>query len=428
MTNQFIFQCCTLAQMTDLITCPYTTSQSRRIANILTPVYHRTWAGSREMFDKIGNAWVRKLKACVAAKKRFLPAAQNHRTAQRPAHLAIGVSQVTPLLWNPHLCFQQVIFSGSHFMPHALLFLHHAVVLHPKTNRNASRTGTSPSFSAQAIVFQTFSAHILPMVADPFSSTWFAAYVQCVLCKATHSSPGCILGLKVKRRIFVSQRCTVRALQIFHVQFALLFSAVLKTWLTTRWHFVAKETLFERLISAATHQFAQCLFDPLCAFPITLKTAHQHLEDLPERQFPIFPPSPPPTWSVSSPSSSYELVHHSDSRLGSMSKFNSSSMISFTIWANISRLLQNNQYLSAHIILRKTYSLSDTSPNEKPHPLAFHLSSAFQSTYLATRSHNTIPSTPPCRMRLEQRNSVSQFSKHADPFTSCISASKAATT
>ena len=39
---------------------------------LLTRVYHRTWAGSREMFEKIGNAWVRRLKACVAAKGGFL--------------------------------------------------------------------------------------------------------------------------------------------------------------------------------------------------------------------------------------------------------------------------------------------------------------------------------------------------------------------
>ena len=38
---------------------------------LLTRVYHRTWAGSREMFEKIGNAWVRRLKACVAAKGGF---------------------------------------------------------------------------------------------------------------------------------------------------------------------------------------------------------------------------------------------------------------------------------------------------------------------------------------------------------------------
>ena len=38
---------------------------------LLTRVYHRTWAGSREMVGKIGDAWVRRLKACVAAKGGF---------------------------------------------------------------------------------------------------------------------------------------------------------------------------------------------------------------------------------------------------------------------------------------------------------------------------------------------------------------------
>ena len=38
---------------------------------LLTRVYLRTWAGSRGMFEKIGNAWVCKLKACVAAKDGF---------------------------------------------------------------------------------------------------------------------------------------------------------------------------------------------------------------------------------------------------------------------------------------------------------------------------------------------------------------------
>ena len=37
---------------------------------LLTRVYHRTWAGGREMFEKIGSAWGR-LKACVAAKGGF---------------------------------------------------------------------------------------------------------------------------------------------------------------------------------------------------------------------------------------------------------------------------------------------------------------------------------------------------------------------
>ena len=38
---------------------------------LLARVYHRTWAGSRGSFEKIGNAWVRRLKACVAAKGGF---------------------------------------------------------------------------------------------------------------------------------------------------------------------------------------------------------------------------------------------------------------------------------------------------------------------------------------------------------------------
>ena len=38
---------------------------------LMTRVYRRTWAGSSEMFENIGNAWVRRLKACVAAKNGF---------------------------------------------------------------------------------------------------------------------------------------------------------------------------------------------------------------------------------------------------------------------------------------------------------------------------------------------------------------------
>ena len=38
---------------------------------LLIHVYHRTWTGSRCMFDKMGQAWVRKLKDCVAAKGVF---------------------------------------------------------------------------------------------------------------------------------------------------------------------------------------------------------------------------------------------------------------------------------------------------------------------------------------------------------------------
>ena len=58
---------------------------AKKIAAALgvTHVYHRTWAGSREMFETIGNAWLRRLKAWVAAQRRFLRVAQKHHTAQR---------------------------------------------------------------------------------------------------------------------------------------------------------------------------------------------------------------------------------------------------------------------------------------------------------------------------------------------------------
>ena len=35
---------------------------------VLTGVYHRTWAGSRGMVEEMSKAWVRRLRACVAAK------------------------------------------------------------------------------------------------------------------------------------------------------------------------------------------------------------------------------------------------------------------------------------------------------------------------------------------------------------------------
>ena len=126
-------------------------------------------------------------------------------------------------------------------MPHALLFLHHAVVLHPKTDRSAFRTGTSPLYTAQPIVFQSFSPRSSANEDKPIFFH-FNLIIRAVLALyVAHSSPGCILGLNVNRRIFVSQRCNIRALLIFHVQFSLLFSVVLKTWLITRWHFVFRE-------------------------------------------------------------------------------------------------------------------------------------------------------------------------------------------
>ena len=53
---------------------------------LMTRVYHRTWAGSREMSKKIGNAWVRRFLACVASKSGFFEQHSHgrpHRTGQR---------------------------------------------------------------------------------------------------------------------------------------------------------------------------------------------------------------------------------------------------------------------------------------------------------------------------------------------------------
>ena len=102
--------------------------------------------------------------------------------------------------------------SPCHFMLHALLFLHHAVVLHPITDRSAFSTGTSPSYTAQAIVFQTFSVHISAKEDRPIFFHLIRNIRAVRTLYVTHSSSGCILGLKVKRIMCVSQRCTIRAL------------------------------------------------------------------------------------------------------------------------------------------------------------------------------------------------------------------------
>ena len=48
-----------------------TTASPAELRALLTRVYHTTWTGSRWMFEKMGNVWVRRLKACVAAKGGF---------------------------------------------------------------------------------------------------------------------------------------------------------------------------------------------------------------------------------------------------------------------------------------------------------------------------------------------------------------------
>ena len=53
---------------------------------LLICVCHRTWTGGRCMLEKMGNAWLRRLKACVAARGGFFLNSDHeisHRAAQR---------------------------------------------------------------------------------------------------------------------------------------------------------------------------------------------------------------------------------------------------------------------------------------------------------------------------------------------------------
>ena len=67
------------------------------------------------------------------------------------------------------------------------------------------------------------------------------------------------------------------------------------------------------------------------------------------------------------------------------------------------------------------HSFSSCPPNRISLLFATHLCSKPPNTYFTIFSHNTGVSTLPCPMHREYRNSVSQFSKHADLLTSIIS-------
>ena len=45
--------------------------KSRRIASLLTRLCHKTWTGSRWMYEKTGTAWVRRLKGLRSGPRRF---------------------------------------------------------------------------------------------------------------------------------------------------------------------------------------------------------------------------------------------------------------------------------------------------------------------------------------------------------------------
>ena len=99
-----------------------------------------------------------------------------------PAHLARGVCQVTALLKKPLV----LPASKIHWVPshaHGLLFLHLAVVLHPITNRNAGKTKTSLSYTAQTIVFHT--------VSTQFCSRWQTQFLPPC---SQHTSNACFVS------------------------------------------------------------------------------------------------------------------------------------------------------------------------------------------------------------------------------------------
>ena len=123
-----------------------------------------------------GDKWMSNISVGIASV--FLEGFVLHfciQSSPDPAHLAIGVLQVAPLSWKPHLCFQQVTFNGSHFMPHALLFLHYAVVLLQHQIVVLSEQGPHLHKRPRPSSSKLFEHTILPKKADPISSTWYAA-------------------------------------------------------------------------------------------------------------------------------------------------------------------------------------------------------------------------------------------------------------
>lgn len=74
----------------------------------------------------------------------------------------------------------------------------------------------------------------------------------------------------------------------------------------------------------------------------------------------------PPTLKVLMSSCLYVLIHHNDSSIGSMSRSSNSSMMSFTMQINFSRLSLKIQKLSAHIIPKSVYSQSCCPPKDNP--------------------------------------------------------------
>ena len=161
---------------------------------------------------------------------------------------------------------------------------------------------------------------------------------------------------------------------------------MMKTWLTAESHFLIRDTLFARLICSSRHQLP-ILFVASVLSPESL--SHSCGSDIPKDQTPQ---------RTAYPNIWYVLVRHRDSVLGSMSRCNNSSKMSFAIHVSLSWSSLNIQ-LSAHIMLLKWYSSSSSPPNAILHPMAFHFLSNFQNTYLANfpqnqSLHTALPQAP----------------------------------
>ena len=143
-----------------------------------------------------------------------------------------------------------------------------------------------------------------------------------------------------------------------HGQLKLPFRTVLYTWLRTRRHlsqhghrlrvvfgFVPPQARTWYTLALGRHRnclravdvfdtppasqaLAQSSFCALKSLPIPMITISQDIKDFTTRELQVF--SPLPTFSVALRSSLYVHVHHSDFSLGSISRSDYSSMMSFT--------------------------------------------------------------------------------------------------
>ena len=220
---------------------------------------------------------------------------------------------------------------------------------------------------------------------------------------------------EVRRSIFASQARTLPIMAPLHGQSVLPFRAVLYTWLWTRLHLVAIGTVFEWQMYLSSHQLPMPLhmvrsapWNPFPSrrlrYPKTSKTSQKgssHALAL------------LPTRSAIFSSFLNVLVHHSASGSGSMSRSSNSTMMSFTMQIGLflccRRIASSCQPTSSHATRTRCHAVRQT--------LVFHFSSAFQSTYLATRpvaQEPFLPLSSPWRIHLEYLNSVSLFSKHAN--------------